>query len=213
MVKNFWFCFLVLGFVFFSRFCYAIIFDSLPKLQNSNLQIFDIQRKSLGQSIVEHFLITEIKVCLANIVNSLRKVTLTEQGFEWPISMSEGGKSKVAKKKRILTWKLLRCKFHHSLYLQTEFEVKYRAFRYFLKHLFLVHKVLFVLFFQIRFWNFYFFTILNSKTVDLTEINLLRKLQHLHLLHHRTIPRVQVYHHFAALRWPKRSWPQIKKPW
>ena len=66
-------------------------FLNLPKVQNSNLQSFDIQLKSLGQSICAHFLSTERKERPPNIVNSLRKVSASEHGFQWPITIPVAG--------------------------------------------------------------------------------------------------------------------------
>ena len=47
----------------------------LPKVQNSNLQSFDIEPNSSCQGVSAHFQITERSVCQRNILNSLRKVS------------------------------------------------------------------------------------------------------------------------------------------
>ena len=61
-------------------------FLNLPKVQISNLQSFNIQLKSFGENICAHFMSTEVKEHPPNIVDSLRKVSLSEHGFQWPIT-------------------------------------------------------------------------------------------------------------------------------
>ena len=69
---------------FFKCICTICQVDlmQLPKIQISNLLSFDIQRKSSGQNVFAHFLSIEMRVCPANSVKSLRKVPLSEHGFE-----------------------------------------------------------------------------------------------------------------------------------
>ena len=68
-------------------------FLNLPKVQISNLQSFNIQLKSFGENICAHFVSTEVKEHPPNIVDSLRKVSLSEHGFQWPITISVAGRS------------------------------------------------------------------------------------------------------------------------
>ena len=65
----------------------------LPKIQNSNLQSFDIQPKSFSQNVCAHSLIIEINICQRNILISPRKVSFSEHGLKWPITISVAGKS------------------------------------------------------------------------------------------------------------------------
>ena len=68
-------------------------FLNLPKVQISDLQSFDIQRNSFSENISAQFLRTGVNERPPNIVNGLGKLSVSEHGFQWPITISVAGKS------------------------------------------------------------------------------------------------------------------------